>query len=113
METLFYKEAPVERGFEYQSSLTIFGLPFVHVSFKYRKNRPVPARGIVAIGQFACGFLVIGQFAAGAIALGQFTVGLLSAGQFAVGYAAFGEFALYLGEGHGPYARNLLHWLGR
>ncbi len=49
-------------GFEYKSKATLMGLPLVHVAFKYRPNRlPVPARGVIAIGQFACGILTISQ----------------------------------------------------
>ena len=43
-------------GFEYKSKLIFWGLPFLHISFKYRPNRmPVVAKGIIAIGQFAYG----------------------------------------------------------
>ena len=51
METLFCRDAPVERGWEYRSPLTLFGLPFLHFSVKIRGTRPVPAVGIIAIGQ--------------------------------------------------------------
>lgn len=111
MGTLFCNEAPVERGWEWKSPLTLFGLPFLHFSVKIRGNRPVPARGIIAIGQFACGFLAIGQFAVGGIAIGQFTAGVFAAGQFALGYSAFGQLALYLHDGKGLIARSLLHLL--
>lgn len=37
-------------GFEYKSEATLFGLPLVHISFKYRPNRiPVPAKGVISI----------------------------------------------------------------
>src|SRR5678816_3422397 len=50
-------------GYEYKSKITIAGLPLVHISFKYRPNRrPVVARGVIAIGQFACGVVCIAQF---------------------------------------------------
>jgi uncharacterized membrane protein YvbJ len=53
-------------GFEYKSQATLFGLPLLHVSFKYRPDRvPVPAKGIVAIGQFAIGVITISQFGVG------------------------------------------------
>lgn len=40
-------------GVEYKSEMTLFGLPLLHISFKYRPNLlPVPARGIIAVGQF-------------------------------------------------------------
>jgi len=49
-------------GFEYKSKATLMGLPLVHVAFKYRPNRlPVPARGVIAIGQFACAYSLIAQ----------------------------------------------------
>jgi hypothetical protein len=44
-------------GFEYKSDMTLFGLPLLHIPFKYRPNfLPLPARGIIAVGQFACGY---------------------------------------------------------
>jgi hypothetical protein len=46
-------------GFEYKTQKTFLSLPFVHVSFKQRSNRvPVVAKGIIAIGQFACGIVL-------------------------------------------------------
>ncbi|HEV8719067.1 MAG TPA: hypothetical protein VGW77_00330 [Candidatus Binatia bacterium] len=46
-------------GFEYKSKLAFLSWPLLHISFKYRPNRvPVSAKGIIAIGQFACGGLV-------------------------------------------------------
>jgi hypothetical protein len=51
-------------GFEYKSESSFFGWPLIHISFKYRRNRvPVPAKGIIAIGQFAIGAYVLAQFA--------------------------------------------------
>ena len=33
----------------------------LHISFKYRPNRlPVPAKGVIAVGQFACGIITVG-----------------------------------------------------
>ena len=50
-------------------------MPIVHISFKYRSNRmPVPAKGIIAIGQFACGVVTISQFGVGLVSVSQFTV---------------------------------------
>ena len=112
LDTLFCKQAPAPaRGWEYKSGLTLFGLPFLHISFKYRRGgRPIVARGIIAIGQFATGFLAIGQFAVGAIALGQFTAGIFAAGQFVFGYSAWGMLGLYVHDGHVHNGLNLLHW---
>lgn len=51
-------------GYEYKTKL--FGLPLSHIAFKYRPNRmPVVARGVIAIGQFACGVICISQFGIG------------------------------------------------
>ncbi|MBN2200537.1 zinc ribbon domain-containing protein, partial [bacterium] len=62
-------------GFEYKSQTTMFGLPLVHISFKYRPNRmPVPAKGIIAIGQFACGVVAVAQFGIGLVTIAQFAV---------------------------------------
>ena len=62
-------------GFEYKSQTTFLGLPLVHISFKYKPNRvPVPAKGIIAIGQFAIGFVTISQFGIGLVSISQFTV---------------------------------------
>jgi hypothetical protein len=50
-------------GFEYKSGTIVVGLPLLHISFKHRPNRlPVPAKGIMAIGQFACGIITVTQF---------------------------------------------------
>jgi len=55
-------------------------LPLVHVSFKYRPNRrPVVARGVIAIGQFACGVVCIAQFSVGLLSISQFTVAAFAA----------------------------------
>jgi len=58
--------------FEHKSKATICGIPWLHISFKYRPNRlPVPAK---AIGQFAYGFFTISQFGLGIISISQFTI---------------------------------------
>ena len=61
-------------GFEYKTKTELFGLPLLHISFKYRQNRvPVPAVGVVAIGQFAAGWVTISQFGIGLVSISQFT----------------------------------------
>jgi hypothetical protein len=46
-------------GYEYKSKTELLGLPLLHISFKYRPNRmPVPARGVIAIGQFSAGIFL-------------------------------------------------------
>ena len=66
-------------------------MPIVHISFKYRPNRmPVPAKGIIAIGQFACGVVTISQFGVGLVSVSQFTVAGFALAQFAQ-QAAYGH----------------------
>ena len=80
-------------GWEYKSKIAIGDLPLVHVSFKYRANRrPVVARGIIAIGQFAVGVVCIAQFAAA--------------------YSLIAQFGLYVAEGHGQLVFSLPRLLG-
>ncbi|MEN6467175.1 MAG: zinc ribbon domain-containing protein [Syntrophaceae bacterium] len=95
-------------GFEYKSGFTMFGLPFLHISFKYRPNRrPVPAKGIIAIGQFACGFLAISQFGIGLISVSQFTVAGFALAQFAFAWSLVAQIGVYIHEGHGQLVRSL------
>ena len=95
-------------GFEYKSEATLFGLPLLHISFKYRPNRmPVPAKGIIAIGQFACGIVTISQFGIGVFSVSQFTVAGFALAQFAVAYSLIAQFGLYLHEGHGQIVKSL------
>ncbi|RMD77839.1 MAG: zinc ribbon domain-containing protein [Lentisphaerae bacterium] len=89
-------------GFEYKSSITFWGWPLIHISFKYRPNRvPVPARGIIAIGQFACGILTIAQFSIGLFSLGQFTIAGYALAQFALAYCLIAQIGVYLYAGYG------------
>ena len=100
-------------GFEYKSQLTLFGLPLVHVSFKYRPNRaPVVAKGIIAIGQFACGIVTISQFGIGVFSVSQFTVAGFALAQFAAAYSLVAQFGLYLHEGRGQLVKSLTELMG-
>ena len=93
-------------GFEYKSQATLFGLPILHVCFKFRPNRvPVPAKGIIAIGQFACGGLTISQFGVGVFSISQFTIAGFALAQFAVAYSLVAQFGIFLHQG-----RGLLVW---
>jgi hypothetical protein len=95
-------------GFEYKSNATILGLPLVHISFKYRQNRvPVPAKGIIAIGQFACGLITISQFGIGFISISQFTVAGYALAQFAFAYSLIGQIGIFINEGHGQLVKSL------
>jgi len=100
-------------GFEYKSDAAILGLPLVHVSFKYRPNRtPVPAKGVIAIGQFACGILSISQFGIGVISVSQFTVAGWAVAQFAVAYSLISQFGIYFHSGHGQIVKGFMELAG-
>lgn len=95
-------------GFEYKSEATLFGWPLLHISFKYRPNRrPVPARGIIAIGQFGLGVITISQFGVGLISVSQFTVSGYALTQFGIAYSLIAQFGLYVDRGWGQFVRNL------
>ena len=101
------------RGFEYKSEARLLGLPLLHISFKYKPNRiPVPARGIIAIGQFACGIITISQFGIGFISISQFTVGVYALAQFAFAYSLIAQLGIYIHEGHGQVVRSLSELMG-
>ena len=89
-------------GVEYKSKSTLFGLPLLHISFKYRLNRrPVPAKGIIAIGQFACGVFTFSQFGLGVFSVSQFTVAGFALAQFAAAYSLIAQIGIYVDEGYG------------
>jgi len=95
-------------GFEYTSPLTISGIPLVHVSFKYRANRtPVPACGIIAIGQFGAGVITISQFGVGLISISQFTIAGYALAQFALAWSLIAQIGLYIHEGAGQLVWKL------
>lgn len=95
-------------GFEYKSNATLFGLPLLHISFKYRPSKgPVPAKGIIAIGQFACGIFTLSQFGIGVVSISQFTIAGFALAQFAVAYSLVAQMGIYIHEGHGQVVRSL------
>ena len=95
-------------GFEYKSQATMFGLPLLHVSFKYRPNRvPVPAKGIIAIGQFAIGVVTISQFGVGLLSISQFTVAGSALAQFALAYNLIAQIGIFIHQGRGQFVVSL------
>lgn len=95
-------------GFEYKSKATLFAVPLLHISFKYRPNRtPVPAKGIIAIGQFAVGIFTFSQFGIGIVSVGQFALSGWALAQFAAAYSLIAQIGVYVGEGYGQYVRSL------
>jgi hypothetical protein len=101
------------RGFEYKSRLAIAGWPLVHISFKYRNRRPVVARGVIAIGQFACGLVCISQFGIGLVSVSQFTVAGYALAQFAAAYSLVAQFGLYVAQGSGQRVVRVSELLAR
>ena len=100
-------------GFEYKTQTKLFGLPLVHVSFKYRPNRmPVPARGVFAIGQFACGIFTLSQFGIGVVGVSQFTVAGFALAQFAAAYSLIAQIGVYVREGHGQIVKSVAELIG-
>jgi hypothetical protein len=101
-------------GFEYKSEATLLGLPILHVSFKYRPNRrPVPAKGIIAIGQFAYGVLTISQFGIGIFSVSQFTIAGFALAQMAIAYSLTAQFGIFLHHGRGQLVWSLTDLLRR
>ncbi len=95
-------------GFEYKTDAAIMGLPLVHISFKYRPNRmPVPAKGVIAIGQFAIGVVTISQFGIGIVSVGQFTLAGFALAQFATAYSLIAQIGLFIHQGQGQFVWNL------
>ena len=99
-------------GYEYKSKVAIAGLPLVHVSFKYRPNRlPVPARGVIAIGQFACGVICVAQFSVGLVSISQFALAAFAVAQFGAAYSLVAQIGLYVAEGRGQLVFQLTRLL--
>ena len=100
-------------GFEYKSQAKFCGLPWLHISFKYRPNRmPVPAKGIIAIGQFACGVVTISQFGIGLFSLGQFVIAGYALAQMALAYSLIAQLEIYIHQGYGQIVKSLSEMLG-
>ena len=100
-------------GYEYKSNLKIAGVPLVHISFKYTTNyRPVPARGIIAIGQFAVGIVTLSQFGIGLVSISQFTIAGFAIAQFAVAYSLIAQLGLFIDKGYGQVVRNIMDMIG-
>jgi len=96
-------------GFEYKSGITLAGLPLVHISFKYAPGRgPVPAKGIIAVGQIAIGILTISQFGIGVISVSQFTIAGFALAQFAAAYFLIAQVGLYIDKGYGQLVFDAL-----
>lgn len=94
-------------GIEYKSKTTILGIPLIHVALKIRPPFiPVPAKGIIAIGQFACGIVTISQFGIGVFSVSQFTIAGWALAQFAFAYSLIAQLGIYIHEGYGQLVRS-------
>ena len=100
-------------GFEFKSKTTVMRLSLLHISFKYRPNRiPVPAKGVIAIGQFAVGIFTLSQFGIGVVGISQFTIAVYALAQFAFAYSLIAQFGIYIHEGHGRLVKSLSELIG-
>ncbi len=100
-------------GFEYKSKATIMGLPLLHISFKYRRNKmPVVAVGVISIGQFGAGIINISQFGIGIVSISQFTIAVYAVAQFAFAYSCIAQIGIYIDQGYGQIVRRLADILG-
>lgn len=101
-------------GFEFKSQAKLFGWPLLHISFKYKPNRlPVPAKGVIAIGQVAVGAVTISQFGVGIISISQFAIGVYVLAQFALAYSLIAQFGVFLHAGQGQFVKNLMQLVDR
>ncbi|HEX4342658.1 MAG TPA: hypothetical protein VH255_04665, partial [Verrucomicrobiae bacterium] len=96
---------PIVRSYEYRSSLTLLGLPLVHIRFGGETGKSLPAKGWIACGNIAYGILFasggvavgavsMGGVAIGGLAIGGCSLGLLGFGGIAIGYFVVGGVAL-------------------
>ena len=57
-------------GWEHRSKATLWGLPWLHICFKWRNGWwPIPAKGVFAIGHVSCGVVSVGQFGVGLVSM--------------------------------------------
>lgn len=95
-------------GYEYKSKAEVLGLPLLHISFKFSpKLRPIPAVGIISIGQFGAGIINISQFGIGVFSLSQFTIAGYAIAQFGIAYSLIAQFGFYINEGYGQLVKSL------
>lgn len=100
-------------GYEYKSATTLLGLPLIHISFKFRPNFiPVPAKGVIAIGQFSAGIINISQFSIGLFSLSQFTISAFAIAQIGIAYSLIAQVGLYIHDGYGQVVKSLAELLG-
>ena len=99
-------------GFEYKSKLQFFGIPLLHISFKYRNKRPVVAKGIIAIGQFGIGIINISQVGIGFFSLSQVTIAYYALAQVAFANTLMCQIGIFIESGVGQAVWKLSELLG-
>ena len=101
-------------GYEYKSSLELFGLPLVHIAqgFDQATGRPRIARGIIAIGNIAIGVFALGGIALGGMTFGGLSLGVLALGGLAAGGFAVGGLAIGILFAAGGLALSVLYAIG-
>ena len=101
-------------GFEYKSSITIFGLPLVHIAsgVDEQTGRPRIARGIIAMGNIALGVFAFGGMAFGGLTFGGLSLGLVAIGGLAIGGVALGGLAVGALFAAGGMAVSLAYAVG-
>ncbi len=101
-------------GYEYKSSLELFGLPLVHIAqgFDQATGRPRIARGIIAIGNIAIGVFALGGIALGGLTFGGLSLGLLAIGGLAAGGIALGGLSIGILFAAGGLALSVFYAIG-
>jgi hypothetical protein len=100
-------------GFGYRTKTRLFGLPLLDISFRFGPNRmPVPAVGVIAIGQFAAGIVTIAQFGVGVFSLSQFTLAFYAVAQVAIAWSCIAQVGLYVERGYGQAVWQIGQLLG-
>jgi len=67
------------------------------------KRSPVPAIGVIAIGQFACGLVTLSQFGVRIVSVSQITIAAFPLAQIAIAYSLIAQVGFYVHEGHGQF----------
>ena len=62
---------------------------------------PVPARGVITVGQFACGIVTISRFGIGLVSVSQFTIAGLALAQLAFAWKLIAQIGICIAEGRG------------
>ncbi len=105
---------PGYTGYEYKSSLSIFGLPLIHVAqgINPETGRLRVAKGIIAIGNIAMGVVAFGGLALGGITFGGLSLGMAAVGGLAIGAVAVGGGAIGITFALGGFALSAKYAIG-